>query len=254
VPTLTLYLTPPKLRRVNREFIAFVRASYPRRFYKQEPWWAMYDAAALLRMSDTVEGMMLLMARRKDGEALVLLRSLYEQAVVFMWAAIDPEERHRRWGEESNVMLLRAHNELLPYGHTLLTPAEVKACEAAKGTPPVDAMARAVDDYWTSRVPGFAPTDGLLSMHGLYQSIYRLGSRPAHGAFDSLEPYLRKEPYPPCVAERANDPMLWYSLAAPLFGLSLVVGAERFDWIDAARVLRFLDRATAETVRRREQG
>lgn len=253
MPKVTLYLDPPKLRRVNREFVAFVRGSFPRRVDKREPWWTIYDAAALLRMCDTVEGMMLLMGRRKDGEALVLLRSLYEQAVLLMWVAIDPEDGHKRWEDEANAMLLKAHNDLLPYGQKLLSASEVKVCSAAKGTPPLDVMARAVDGYWPGRVRGFQPTGHLLSMHGLYQSIYRLGSRPAHGAFDSLEPYLRRTPYPPRVAERVHDTMLWYSLAAPLLGLALVVAAERFDWIDTTHAIRFIDRATAETVRRREQ-
>jgi Family of unknown function (DUF5677) len=246
-----LYLTPTKLRRVNREFVRYVRGHFPMRFYSGEPWWTVSAAAALLRMCDTVEGMMLLMARRKDGDALILLRSLYEQVVLFAWVAIDPDDRHTRWEGESNKQMLKLHNEVLPYGETILSPAEVAICEAATGTPSVATMAHELDEYWPSHVDGLYAAGHLFSFHGFYQSIYRIGSRPAHASLESLEPYVRRTPYPLTVAEREDDPMLWYSLAAPLFGLCLVIASRRFHWIDAVRVRRLVDRATAETVRRR---
>jgi hypothetical protein len=246
-----LYLTPTKLRRVNRGFVRYVRANFPMRFYSGEPWWTLYAAAALLRMCDTVDGMMLLMARRKDGDALILLRSLYEQVVLFAWVAIDPDDRHRQWEGESNKEMLKLHNEALKYGETLLSAAEIAVCEAATGTPPVAEMAHEVDQYWPSQVRGLYASGHLFSFHGLYQSIYRIGSRPAHATLESLEPYVRRAPYPPTVAERKDDSMLWYSLAAPLLGLGLVIASHRFRWLDETRVRRFVDRATAETIRRR---
>lgn len=227
------------------------------RFYKGEPWWTFYVAAALLRMCDTVEGMMLLMARRKDGDALMLLRSLYEQVVVVAWVAIDPEQRHKRWQGASNEETLKLHNEALRYGETILSPAQVALCEAAIPTPPVAEMAYELDHYWPSRVPDLYEAGHWLSFHGLYQSVYRIGSGPSHASLQSLEPYLRRTPYPPTVAEREADSerepdsMLWYSLAAPLLGLLLLIASPRFRWIDEGRVRRFIDRAATETFRRR---
>jgi uncharacterized protein DUF5677 len=174
VSGVTLYLPPPKLRRVNREFVQYVRGNFP--------WWTFFAAAALLRMCDTVDGMMLLVSRRKDGDALILLRSLYEQAVVFAWIAIDPDKRHERWEGRSNREMLKLHNEALKYNETILSATEVAFYKAAKGTPPVEAMENEVDRYWPGRVRGLYASGHLLSSHGLYQSVYRIGSRPAHAS------------------------------------------------------------------------
>src|SRR5260370_4841831 len=53
-----------------------------RSFYAGEKWWTAHVAAALFRMCNGVEATMALMTRRQDDDALVLVRSLYEQAVV----------------------------------------------------------------------------------------------------------------------------------------------------------------------------
>jgi hypothetical protein len=45
---------------------------------------------------------------------------------------------------------------------------------------------------------------------------------------------------------------VYYSFAAPLLGIALIIVLQRFHWLlDEARVRRFVDRATAETARRR---
>jgi len=244
-PDVPLYLPPPKLRRVNREFVQYVRASFPMRFYRGESDSALLGAAALLRACDTVESMMLLLARRKDEDALILLRSLYEQAVLLAWIAIDPDARHERWWGEGKGQLLTRHNEALPYGETILSPDEVADCEAATGLPNVEAMARELDDHWPERTHGLRSAGHLLSFHGLYQVVYRMGSRPAHASIESTGPYVRfAPPSPSIVAEAREDTMLWYSLAAPVFGMALIIASRRFRWIDEARVRRFIDRAT----------
>jgi len=46
--------------------------------------------------------------------------------------------------------------------------------------------------------------------------------------------------------------MIVYSLAAPLLSIALLIGAQRFAWIDSAEVQRFVNRATAEVARLRE--
>jgi len=247
-----LYLTPTKLRRVNREFVQYVRANFPMRFYRGEHDSAIFTAAAVLRACDTLESMMLLLARREDEDAFVLLRSLYEQAVVVAWVAVDPEVRHERWWGQSQRQTLKLHKALVPYGQGFLSSDAIAECEQATGTPSLEAMARDLDGHWPGRVRGLQRAGHLLSFHGLYQAIYRSASRPAHGALDALAPYIRfAPPYPSVVAAAREDTMLNYSLAAPIFGMMLVIVSGRFPWIDEARVRRFIDRATAETERRR---
>src|ERR1700710_1222542 len=133
-----LFLEPAQLRRVNREFVQYVRRNFPMRFYSGESWWSLFAAAALLRMCDSLDAIMALLVGRTAGDAQTLLRSLYEQCVVFAWVAADPDVRHPRWEGEHNKQLLTRHNELLPYGETLLSPSEVERCKAAVGTPPAE--------------------------------------------------------------------------------------------------------------------
>jgi hypothetical protein len=47
--------------------------------------------------------------------------------------------------------------------------------------------------------------------------------------------------------------MVVYALGAPVLGIALIVVGQRYPWIDQDRVRRFVDRASAETIRRRER-
>jgi hypothetical protein len=238
---------------VNREFVQYVRANYPMRFYRSEPLWRPYSAAALLRLCDTVESMMTLMTRGKDEDAEVLLRSLYEQAVVLAWVAIDPPKRHARWKGDGDRQLLKLHNEAARYGEGFLSPAEVAECEKAARSPITEVMARQADAYWSGKIRGLHPPGHFLSFHGLYQGVYRVGSRPTHGSIAALEPYVRLSENRLVVQVPLRQPaMLPYSLAAPLLGMALVIASQRFRWVDETRVRRFVDRAIAETARRRD--
>lgn len=118
-----LFLEPEQLKRVNREFLRYVRRNFPMRFYPGESRAKVCPAAALLRMCDTVEAMMALLTRRNVEDARVLLRSLYEQVVVVCWVAIDPDKRQARWEGESRRQRLSLHNEMVKYGQPLLTAA-----------------------------------------------------------------------------------------------------------------------------------
>jgi hypothetical protein len=46
--------------------------------------------------------------------------------------------------------------------------------------------------------------------------------------------------------------MIWYALAAPILAIAATIAAQEFSWLDETRIRRFNDRATAETIRRRE--
>jgi hypothetical protein len=248
---LPRYLEPRQLQRVNREFVRYVRGNLPTRFYAGEKWWTAHVAAALFRMCNGVEATMALMTPRQDDDALVLLRSLYEQAVVVSWVMIDPEARYERWAGAGNREVLKMHRAALPYGETILSPAEVKLCAATRGTPSVEVMAREADRYWPRRVHGMHGPGHWFSFHGLYLGIYRSGSRPAHGSILALEPYVRKGETRYTVVPRPTEKRVYYSFAAPLLGIALIVVLQRVHWLfDQARVRRFVDRATAETARR----
>jgi hypothetical protein len=202
---------------------------------------------------------MALMARRKLGDARALLRSLYEQVVVFSWVAVDPATRLERWEGASRKEQLKLHNETLRYGETILTPKEAEEFAAAPGVPPTATMTHELDKYWPGRISGLHEAGGLLSFHGLYQSVYRVGSRQTHGTFAALDPYVqgwprRRQVAAITVRESTEDDMLVYSLAAPLLGIALLVAARSFAWLDEAEIQRFINRATAEVARQRQTG
>lgn len=252
-----LFLEPHQLRRVNREFVTYVRRNFPMRFYRREGKWPVCATAALLRMCDTVDSIMTLMGRQKLGDGRALLRSLYEQVVVFSWVAIDPATRLERWEGASRKEQLKLHNEALRYGETILTPKEAKEFAAAPGVPATATMARELDEYWPGRVPGLHEAGGLLSFHGLYQGVYRVGSRQTHGTFAALDPYVRGWPRRRqgaaiTVQEATEQNMLVYSLAAPLLGMALLIAARSFIWLDDGEIQRFINRATAEIARQRQ--
>lgn len=54
-------------------------------------------AAFIVRMTDTVESMVVLMKAGRATDGQVLLRSLYEQVVIYCWASIDRETNPERW-------------------------------------------------------------------------------------------------------------------------------------------------------------
>jgi hypothetical protein len=252
-----LFLEPHQLRRVNREFVQYVRRNFPMRFYQREGKWPVCATAALLRTCDTVDSIMALMGKRKLGDARALLRSLYEQVVVFSWVAVDPDTRLERWEGESMKEQLKLHNETLRYGQTILTPKQVTDSAAALGVPPTATMAHELDEYWPGRVSGLHQAGGLLAFHGLYQGIYRVGSRQTHGTFAALDPYVqgwprRKQGAAIKVRESTEDNMLVYSLAAPLLGMALLIAARHFAWLEETEIHRFINRATAEVARQRQ--
>lgn len=250
---LTLYPAPQQLRRANREFVAYVRSLFPRKFYGRNGRHLAFVGAALLRMCDTLDGLMALMSQPNDSVAPVLLRSLYEQGVRLCWVQINPRANHPKWVGHAQRELLTQHRELVHYGITLLTPSELASVQNAPTMPDVETMTRQVDAHWSGKIPGFYQRGHLLSFHGMYQGIYRTTSKVVHGSLNALEPYFDLSGSWPTAHESTESLMLSYALGAPVLGMALVVAAEDFSWIDNGRVRRFVDRATAETTRRAER-
>ena len=119
---------------------------------------------------------------------------------------------------------------------------------------PVDQLARQVDTHWPAGVLGLHSRRHLLSFHGLYTSVYRATSIYVHGSLNALDgTYVDLSgPWPRTHASR-EDRIVVYALGAPVLGITLVVAGQHFDWIHQPQVRRFVDRATAETARRRER-
>jgi hypothetical protein len=100
-----------EMREATTELVALVRCRLPMRYYGGERWWSMFIAGALLRMTDTVESLVVLMADDLNIDGRTLLRSLYEQVVTFAWIGIDPDRRQFRWLGHAQWERLRLHND-----------------------------------------------------------------------------------------------------------------------------------------------
>jgi Family of unknown function (DUF5677) len=131
-PGLTLAPTPAQLRRINREFVAAVRAWFPRKFYGRSGKRDAFIAPGLLRMCDTLDALMVVMTQTStDENARVLLRSLFEQSIRLSWLLIDPGSNYPRWLSQAHVELRTIHNELAQYGETYLTSAPLAKAQGA---------------------------------------------------------------------------------------------------------------------------
>lgn len=119
------------MREASDELLTLVEGHLPQRFYRGEHPWKMFGAAIIARMADTVESMMSLMASGNVIDCLVLLRTLYEQVVVYCWMSIDREANPERWRLNGLYQLRKFHNDALTFSQKVLTNKEL--AEVQKG-------------------------------------------------------------------------------------------------------------------------
>jgi hypothetical protein len=105
--------------------------------------------------------------------------------------------------------------------------------------PDVEQMTKDDDHYWSGRIDGLHASGHLLSFHGLYQGVYRTGSKPTHGSFNELaNSYVDLTGPWPEVSEPTERRMLHDALSAPILGIALVVASQEFGWIDEDAIRR----------------
>jgi uncharacterized protein DUF5677 len=241
--------TDEAVLKASTDLIELVEASLPQRFYRGEHPWKWMGAAFIVRMTDTVESMVVLMKAGRATDGQVLLRSLYEQVVIYCWASIDRETNPERWRLNGLYWLRKLHTDAIPYSQKVLTQHELAKAEKGVQMPPVMEQAAEVDRYWGGRLVGFRPpTPGdMLTMRGLYVAIYRMGSRAAHAEATALNPYIDYD-YPRRVhrSERDRDSP-WWSLAVPLYAQALLVCNEQLKWPDPKQVKAINNAMYAQT-------
>jgi hypothetical protein len=139
---------------------------------------------------------------RRDEDAIVLLRRLYEHAVIFAWIAIDPAVNAPRWVAEDYQHRLRANTDLARIGVpglTQQTRSDFQAFIDQHSTmPDVASRADLADRHWSTRLdghgtfpraPGEAPT-GAWSLRKMYTAVYRPASSNAHPTPQSLRDFV----------------------------------------------------------------
>jgi hypothetical protein len=239
------------VRTAASELIELVDSHLPQRFYAGEHPWRMFSAAIILRMADTVEGMMALMAAGLPIDGLNLLRALYEQVVRYLWVSINPDDHIEAWGSNARYHLRKLHNDAVKFGQSVMDEGELAAAEGAKELPGLADLALAVDSHWGGKMLGFrAPASGkqgILTMRGLYTMVYRTASRSAHLQPDSLESYATLTTSPIVVNRPSKDESsIWWPLAVALYAHALIACHDQLNWPDPDRVREINDRMYAQ--------
>ena len=216
----------------------------------------MFGAAIILRMADTVEGTMALMADGLPIDGLNLLRALYEQVIRYLWISINPDDHIGAWGSNARYHLRKLHNDAMKFGQSVMDEDELAAAEGAKELPGLADLALAVDSHWGGKMLGFrspaSGKQGILTMRGLYTMVYRTASRSAHLQPDSLEPYATLTTSPIVVNRpRKDEPSIWWPLAVALYAHALIVCHDQLGWPDPDRVRAINDSITSH---RRDAG
>lgn len=235
----------------SHELIELVTSHLPQRFYPGEHPWRMFGAAIIVRMTDTVESMMVLMTAGLPIDGLILMRALYEQVVRYLWVSIDPDSNMEAWGSNARWHMRKLHNDALKFGQTVMDDDELAAAEGARELPGLADLALAVDKHWGGKMVGFrSPAtgkQGILTMRGLYTMVYRTGSRSAHVQPDSLEPYAELQASPRVIRRPNKDePSIWWPLAVALYAHALIVCNDQLNWPDPDRIRAINDAMYAQ--------
>lgn len=135
---------------------------------------------------------------RREQDASILLRRLYEHVVCFAWIAIDPAVHAKRWVAYDYRYRLATDLELQQLGKSGLDPAQRAAFaayrQANQDMPSLDQRAREADTYWLPRLAqhldGRPNGDRAFSLADEYTSIYRSTSANTHPSPRSLFDYV----------------------------------------------------------------
>ena len=237
--------TRARTRVAGDALIRLVEARLPQRVrLPNDPRWRAYASAMTVRMADTVRSLLAVMDAGADADGKILLRTLYEQVVIFAWIAIDPEPHLEAWIDDAKVQRRKLHNDCLAFGIELLSENELAEWADLKELPALCDLALKVDAHWGPLLQGFRtrrfdgdPAD-LLTFRGLYMA-YRLASRETHAQPESLDAYADFAAYPNRIAfpARTDRPDM-LSIGISLFAQALVVGHDAVGWPDPERVRR----------------
>src|SRR5262249_420362 len=120
--------------------------------------WPLSGYAMLARAAGTMRSVMSLIPERRATDAAVLLRTLFESVVTFVWIAIDPDVTADAWVRGGRRQRIKADNDLRQDGAPALLEPDVRAqfetLIAAGPMMPESLAVRAeqADAHWASRV------------------------------------------------------------------------------------------------------
>jgi hypothetical protein len=137
-------------------------------------------------------------APRREQDASILLRRLYEHVVCFAWIAANPETNAKRWVAYDYRYRLASDTELQRLGKAGLDAAQRAAFTAYRQAntdmPPLEQRAREADVYWLPKLAHHLDdrpnANRMFSLEDEYVSIYRSTSTNTHPSPRSLFAYV----------------------------------------------------------------
>src|SRR3954452_18745241 len=136
------------------ELAGLVRARLPERFYRGEGHWRLLGTTLIARIAGIGESVAALVVTRRQADAQILVRALYEHVLTYCWIAIDPEERVYQWRDHAVVQNRKLHNDAADFGVGILS--EDMLAEAVELEEIAKLMRRAdeCDAFWSQRIRG----------------------------------------------------------------------------------------------------
>lgn len=201
-------------------------------------------------------------APRREQDAIVLLRRLYEHVVDFAWIAIDPTAHAKKWVADDWFYRLKIDDDIIKLGKPGMPPPKRTEFEQYIKTngrmPDMASRAEAADKHWSTLVSGHgvfpnkrAPTgtsladaqNGMWSLRTQYPIVYRLASANAHPTPWSLSAYVNAHgatgKFTIGMNPHEHDDRAAYTFAPLIFATMLFV---------AEQVLGFPKRSEVENV------
>lgn len=141
-------------------------------------------------------------APRRDEDASVLLRRLFEHAVIFAWIAMDPTRNAPKWVADDYAHRLKVDADFVRLGRKGLEQEQRDDFQAfikLHGVmPDLASQADLADRHWSSLIDGHGTfprrsgdtQTGRWSLRKMYTGVYRSASANAHPTALSLRDFV----------------------------------------------------------------
>jgi len=218
------------------------------------PWRTVFGPAMLSKAAGTLDSMMVLMPTRRSVDAMTLLRTLFENAVVMSWLAIDPRVRLEMFYRTSYYYELEEHKDWKKAGRGLRTQEEAAELKKRSGIRPerlpgVPTMAANADEHWGTLIPGWSPSSAadhpgvFSSLRGLYRYIFHRGSSAAHSRARGLDPFATfDESGARWHPEAPGSDLHVYELGLHCLAFAIMASEQTLGWPSWRQAARILGR------------
>jgi hypothetical protein len=211
--------------------------------------WRVYGAALLARSHYLLESTQCL--KKREPDAAVLARVLYEHVVAFSWLCIAPEENVRKLIYWEICERKKAINDMKSLGEdtsdagieavTKLLGADFKAPD-----PGLPVLAEQADAHWGARIGGVWER-GRGGLRALYPSVYRQFSMFTHPTVAGLHSFVTLHDDTARIGRPRPGRAHGVALAPFMFALGLLVASYSLGWPPAEDVERaFEDEENAQ--------